>query len=329
VAKAYAIVEDLMLLANETVAAMLVARGIPAVFRNHGAPDPEKMARFAALCGRFGVEFEPEDAEDPKKLAAFAKKLRSHPQRSILDTLLVRSLKQAVYDISNIGHFGLASKAYVHFTSPIRRYPDLLIHRAVRGLLRGEPVPKDDESIERLREGAIVASERERRAMRVEREVVDLYRAIFMREAVGDLYAGTVMGVVSSGVFVAIDDPFVEVLVRSEGLGEDAYEADEDALALVGVRSGERIALGDAMMVIIEDSSIPKRTVTGRRVRMDHVEVGDAGESDGRRRPAKRASKKQKGTRPSQPPPTGRRPKHAKKAPPKSTRRPAKKAKRR
>ncbi len=329
VAKAYQIVEDLMLLANETVAEFLVSKGVPAVFRNHAAPDPEKMARFAALCTRLGVAFEAEDAEDPKKLAAFAKKLRSHPQRAILDTLLVRSLKQAVYDITNVGHFGLASKAYVHFTSPIRRYPDLLVHRAVRAVVRGQRVDKDEDAINRLRESAVTASERERRAMRVEREVVDLYRAVFMREAVGDLYAGTVMSVIQSGVFVSIDDPFVEVLVRAEGLGDDAYEADEDALAMIGTRSGERIELGDAMMIIVEDSSIAKRTVTGRRIRAPEHE--DAGVPSDRGRRQKRASKKRKETRTTEPPPTARRAKHAgpkkpapKKGPPKGARRTAK-----
>ncbi|NUO50829.1 MAG: ribonuclease R [Polyangiaceae bacterium] len=337
VAKAYAIVEDLMLLANETVAAMLVERGVPTVFRNHAAPDPEKMARFAALCTKLGVEFEAEDAEDPKKLAAFAKKLRSHPQRGILDTLLVRSMKQAVYDVTNVGHFGLASSAYVHFTSPIRRYPDLLIHRAVRALLQQKPIPKSDEAMELLREGAVTASERERRAMKVEREVVDLYRALFMRDAIGDLYAGTVMAVVASGVFVAIDDPFVEVLVRSEGLGQDAYQPDDDGLALVGTHTGDRVSLGDTMMVLVEDSSIPRRTVTGRRASVPEREAHAPADDGGGRR-NKRASKKRKETRTTEPPPsarrsTGRRPKGApkgsKKASPKAARKAAKKGKRR
>ncbi len=294
VAKSYQIVEELMLLANETVAALLVGRKVPAVFRNHAAPDPEKIARFAALCEKLGVPFDAEDATDPKKLSVFTKKLRDHAQRAILDTLLVRSLKQAVYDVTNVGHFGLASKAYVHFTSPIRRYPDLLIHRAVRALSRREHIGRDDADIEALRTAAVVASERERRAMKVEREVVDLYRALFMRESIGDLYAGTVMAIVSSGVFVAIDDPFVEVLVRAEGLGDDAWEADDDGLALVATRSGERISLGDSMMVVIEDCSIPKRTVTARRVSLPEPEKARAGGG----RPQKRASKKQGQTKP-------------------------------
>jgi ribonuclease R len=201
------------------------------------------------------------------------KKLREHPQRAILDSLLVRSMKQAVYDIANIGHFGLASTAYLHFTSPIRRYPDLSVHRAVKALLRGQEPERSDEAVARLRDAAVLASERERRAMHIEREVVDLHRALLMKDAIGDMYAGTVTGIVKSGLFVTIDEPFVEVLVRSDALGPDSYEADDDALAMVGGRSGERIEVGSTMMVQIEDVSIVRRSILGRRTSIPEREA--------------------------------------------------------
>jgi ribonuclease R len=266
VARAYQLIEELMLLANETVARHLVERDVPTVFRDHAPPDEAKLDRFATLCGELGVKFELDDALEPKKLASLLKKLAAHPQKQVLHMLLLRAMKQAVYDVVNVSHFGLASPAYVHFTSPIRRYPDLLVHRAVRALLRDEPIDRSGPAHEALRAAAMTASEREREAMEVEREVVDLYRALFMRGHLGRVYEGTVTGLVGSGVFVNVADPFVDVLVRLESLGADRYEVDEEKLRIIGARSGDRIALGDRMLLEIEDVSVLRRTVYGRRV---------------------------------------------------------------
>ncbi len=284
VAKSYQIVEELMLLANETIAAHVAERKIPAIYRNHGVPDPERVARFAALCTKFGVTMDVDDATDPKKLSAFVKKLRERNKdgiadksHAILDSMLVRTLKQAVYDVANIGHFGLASTAYLHFTSPIRRYPDLVVHRMVRELLQakaaGKGVHTDEEAVSAMRDAAVLASERERRAMQVERDVVDLYGVFLMREVIGDVFAGTVTSIVGSGVFVSLFEPFVSVLVKMEMLGPDEYEADDDGFAVSGRRSGDRIDLGDTMHVEILEVSFERRMTLGKRL---HVE----GQSD-------------------------------------------------
>jgi len=296
VAKAYQLVEELMLLANETVAAFLVQHGAPTIFRDHAPPDPEKIARFSAICKKLGVELDPDDAQEPKKLSAFVKKVKAHPNRALIDTLLVRSLKQAVYDVQNVGHFGLASDAYLHFTSPIRRYPDLVVHRGVRAILRKQRVDSSDEAVETMRKAAQVASERERRAMQVERDVVDLYGAILMKESIGDMFAGAVTAVVSSGIFVMLDDPFVSVLVKFEALGDDAYEADEESFSVTGKRTGERITLGDPMMVQIEDVSIERRMTFGRRVSVG-AERGESkrGEQLGKKGGEKKGGRRAKG----------------------------------
>jgi len=273
VAKAYHLIEELMLLANETVARLLVERDVPAVFRDHAPPDEAKLDRFATLCSELGVKFELDDALDPKRLAALLKKLAPHPQKQVLHMLLLRAMKQAVYDVVNIGHFGLASPAYLHFTSPIRRYPDLLVHRATRALLRSETIDRTESARAALRAAATTASECERKAMVIEREVVDLYRALLMQAHIGKIYEGTVTGLVGTGVFVNVDEPFVDVLVRLESLGPDRYELDDERLRVIGTRSGDRIALGDRMRVVIEDVSILRRTVYGRRL----VEAGDEG----------------------------------------------------
>jgi ribonuclease R len=266
VKKAYQLVEELMLLANETVAGILTEKAVPTVFRNHGRPDEAKLERFATMCEELGIQFDLEDAADPKKLSKLLRKLGSHPQRDVLNMLLLRAMKQAAYDVDNIGHFGLASSAYLHFTSPIRRYPDVLVHRATRALIRGAAIDRTESAVETMRTSAVTASMCERRGMEVEREIVDLYRALYMRQHIGMTYEGQVTALVNTGVFVAIQEPFVDVLVRMESLGSDSYDLDEQGLRLIAARSGERIAIGDKMRVQIEDVAILRRTVYARRV---------------------------------------------------------------
>ena len=175
-------------------------------------------------------------------------------------------MKQATYDVANIGHFGLASKAYLHFTSPIRRYPDLVVHRVVHQSCSRASRDATTETREQLAEAALASSIAERRAMEVEREIVDLYRAFFMKDHIGERFEGTVTAVVGSGLFVQLDAPFVDVLVRLEDLGHDHWEVDDDALRVVAARSGDVVALGDRLLVEVTDAAILRRTVYARRV---------------------------------------------------------------
>jgi ribonuclease R len=259
--RAYQLIEELMLLANELVAKFLVDRTLPAIFRVHAAPDETKLERFATFAEDIGLVFDIDDARDPKKLSMFLKKMSKHPRADVLSMLLLRAMKQAVYDTANIGHFGLASTAYLHFTSPIRRYPDLVVHRIVRRSLRNEPIDVSDAGKEKLAEAALTASKQERHAMEVEREVVDLYRTLYMRAFIGDTFEGMVTGVVGGGAFVTLDSPFVEVLVRPDAMGKDIYTLDDEAMKFVAKRSGDTVAIGDRMTVTIEDVQIIRRTV--------------------------------------------------------------------
>jgi ribonuclease R len=287
VKKAYQLIEELMLLANETVARWCQERDIPTIYRVHQPPDEQKLDRFAAMCDALGIDFDVENTRDPKKLCELLKSFSEHPLAPVLNSLLLRSMKQATYDIANVGHFGLASKAYLHFTSPIRRYPDLVVHRTVHDVLEGRPVRRDGEAKEKLAEAALASSIAERRSMEVERAIVDLYRTFMMKDHIGERFEGTVTAVVGSGLFVQLDKPFVDVMVRLEDLGQDRYEVDDDALRVVATRSGDVIALGDRLLVEVIDAAILRRTVYARRV------GGDSG--DGKRRPPKRDMPQGKG----------------------------------
>jgi ribonuclease R len=266
VKRAYQLIEELMLLANETVARWCVERDIPTIFRIHAPPDEQKLDRFAAMCEALSIAFDPDDARDPKRLGDLLKSFADHPLAPVLNSLLLRSMKQAVYDVANVGHFGLASKAYLHFTSPIRRYPDVCAHRVIHAVLADRQVGRDQAARDKLAEAALAGSTAERRAMEVERAVVDLYRTFVMKGHVGEHFEGTVTAVVGSGVFVQLDAPFVDVLVRLEDLGQDRWEIDDEGLRVVATRSGDHVGLGDRMRVEVTDAAILRRTVYARRL---------------------------------------------------------------
>ncbi|HEX6245924.1 MAG TPA: ribonuclease R, partial [Polyangiales bacterium] len=260
VRRAYQLVEEMMLLANETVAADLAQRKLPAIYRVHGLPDVDRLEQFAGLAQALGYRLDPEEATSPRQLSRFLASLDDSPHKSALSYLLLRSMQQASYDTVNIGHFGLAAEHYLHFTSPIRRYPDLAVHRVVRRLARGEPI--DAVGLERkLRDQASQASKLERRAMQVEREVIDVYRCLLVKDRVGDEFEATVSGVAPHGIYCAFDDPFVEALCHVTALGNDFYELDKHGLRLVGRRSGAGYGLGDRLTVRLESVNVTERAI--------------------------------------------------------------------
>lgn len=267
---AYSMVEEMMLLANELVAQELGARGLPTIYRVHGQPDEEKFEAYCTLARAFGLPLSPSDRSSPKRVAAFLRKLRGKPMEKPLQGLLLRTMMQARYDVENIGHFGLASPEYLHFTSPIRRYPDLSVHRSLRAALRDggggrgrrprPPRGKGPEPKDALVEEAALSSRRERRAMEVEREVVDLYRALCMQDHLGEEHEVTVTGIAPHGIYCELDDPYCEGLLLYEGLPDDRYEPDEAHMKAVGERTGHTISLGDRLKVIVADVSLVRRT---------------------------------------------------------------------
>ncbi len=262
VRRAYGLIEELMIAANETVARWMASRGLGAIHRVHAPPDEDKLDRLVQMCSALGLAFDPEDAADPKLFSAFLQSIERHPLAEVIGALALRSLKQASYDPVNIGHFGLASPAYLHFTSPIRRYPDLQVHRIVKRALHGGD-PTDEAA---LGEIASYCTRRERAVAAVEREVVDLYRALLMRNRIGDRLEGTVIDVDDNRVIVAMDEPFVDVRVGLDRLGAGVYEVMDDGLGVEDRRGGGRIRLGDRMWVEVESVSLERRAVAGRRI---------------------------------------------------------------
>ena len=268
--QAYAMIEEFMLAANEAVAVSFQARGEDTVWRIHDAPDRNRLEEFAVLAENYGIRIDVDDARTPLGLKRVLDRLHGHPAEKPLSFQLLRSLKQATYDVVNVGHFGLASTDYLHFTSPIRRYPDLIVHRLLKTRLAGqgkpaggfkaaaESPPADRAALQRM---AAESSFSERAAMEVEREVIDLYRAFFLRDRVGDVFEGVVSGVTGFGIFVVVDQPFVEGLVRIDALSDDYYNFDEAACRLVGRRSGKAFSLGDTVKVEVQSVSVVRRKI--------------------------------------------------------------------
>jgi ribonuclease R len=278
--KAYQLIEELMIFANEAVARWLLEHELPGVYRVHLPPDPKKLDKLTAMCEMLGIEFDAEDTQTPKALAELLKKFATHPLSSVLNNLLLRSMKQATYDVSNLGHFGLASEAYLHFTSPIRRYPDLVVHRIVHAAVDPDEKMRRRRvntvgDMEKLTEAATQSSLAERRAMEVEREIVDIYRCFFMIDHIGERFEGTVSAFVGTGAFVTLDEPFVDVLVRVEDMGAE-FQIEDDGLMATSARSGDAIRLGDRMLVDVTDCAILRRTVYAKRVRSAADAADDA-----------------------------------------------------
>ena len=242
------LVEDFMILANEVVANDVEARSLGALYRVHEPPAPEKVERLSETLSHFGLKVPKRKSMKPSDVQALLRAAKGRQEEALASTLILRSLKKARYHTENLGHFGLASGGYLHFTSPIRRYPDLVVHRVVTSALvhgDGEPYPDADVLVsvgER-------SSARERAAEEAERASVALKKVEFMERHVGESFSGRVSGVAAFGFFVTLEAYFVEGLVHVSGLQDDFYHFHENEHSLVGGRGGRRFRLGDRVEV--------------------------------------------------------------------------------
>jgi ribonuclease R len=267
VKQAYELVEEFMIAANEAVGSFFRRRNAMTVWRVHAPPKEDRVGQLAELLGAYGIKVDVEEAITPLGMKAVLDQINEKPGAQALSLLVLRTLTQAVWDTVPVGHFGLASGDYLHFTSPIRRYPDLLVHRLLKYHLHrdGQPAgegysrnPPDTESITTL---AHASSLHERRAMEAEREAVSMYRAYLMRDQVGEEFEGVVSAVTSFGVFVEIEEPYVEGLIKLDSLGDEAWSYDEVHMRLSGRRTGRSIELGDKVKVVVNNVSVVRRRI--------------------------------------------------------------------
>ncbi|MDA8344479.1 MAG: ribonuclease R [Thermaerobacter sp.] len=248
------LIEEFMLQANEVVAEIASRQNLPFLFRVHEEPDPEKLEGLRGFLGRLGYHL-PQSGKKlhPRMLQDILARAAQRPERDLVSAVVLRSMARARYDTQSIGHFGLAAPLYTHFTSPIRRYPDLVIHRILKEYLRKRPIKDErrEDLVARLPEIARVSSERERLADEAERESVDLKKVEFMQDKVGEEFDGIVTGVVPFGVFVEVSLG-VEGLLRVSSLTDDYYHFDEKLFQLQGERTKRLFRLADRVRVRVE-----------------------------------------------------------------------------
>ena len=260
---AHRIIEEFMLVANETVAQHLEDNSVPSLFRVHEAPDPLKVDEFEDFIGTLGYTLNtPSDAVKPRHFQKLVEKMQGTPEEKPIAFLMLRTMQKARYDPQNLGHFGLAADSYTHFTSPIRRYPDLVVHRTLResrhGLISEQ---RREELDEDLPEMARHTSERERRADDAERELVQWKKVRFMADKVGDEFEGYVTGVTAFGLFIELVEHFVEGLVHISTMADDYYRFVERAHILRGENTGKEYRLGDRVGVQVIKIDMERRQI--------------------------------------------------------------------
>ena len=259
---AESIIEEFMLAANETVAQHMFNQHWPFIYRVHDIPAEEKMQDFAKLLANFNIKFKVHEETKPKDIQQAVEAIAGTPEERLITTVALRSMKQAVYQTENIGHFGLAAKYYTHFTSPIRRYPDLIVHRLLHRWLQAPKLPANEveplgDKLDMIAEHSSI---RERAAADAERATVELKKCEYMADHIGEEFDGTISGVTAFGMFVELENG-VEGLVHISSLMDDYYDYYEERYALVGTHSGNVYRLGDkvrieVLQVNISDVSI-------------------------------------------------------------------------
>ena len=235
-----------MILANEVVARHLEERDIPSLYRVHDEPDPMKVEEFAEIVSGFGLKFQPKHV-NPIEFQKFISSIEGRPEERMLSYLMLRSFKQARYSEENIGHFGLASDSYTHFTSPIRRYPDLTVHRILKAAMARRPRHAIAEA--QLEAIANESSERERIADQAERELFEWKKMLLMEQHLGDTFEGLIIGVWRDGFTVELIDHFIEGFVSVAEVPDDFYQYDQASRSLIGRHSKQRFRLGDRVTV--------------------------------------------------------------------------------
>jgi ribonuclease R len=285
---AHKLIEECMLAANVCTADFLARNEHPALYRVHEGPTPDRLTNVRALLKSLGLNLEGGDDPKPADYAALIRKIRARPDVQLLQTVLLRSMQQAIYSPHNVGHFGLAYRQYTHFTSPIRRYPDLLTHRVIKAILHrtvfvpevfgsvgGEEAPhvhregksRESAALPNWEKLGLLCSANERRADDASRDVEAWLKSYYMRDRVGETFSGTINAVVPFGIFVQLDDLFVEGLVHVSELGSEYFNFNDALHELRGERTGLRFRLADRVTVQVARVDLEARRIDFRLVR--------------------------------------------------------------
>ncbi len=255
-------IEDYMLLANQAVAEFFTNYSkkitVPAVYRIHAVPNEDKIAEFSAVAAKFGHKGNYTTPENvAKSINKTLENCKGKPEQNMIEVLAVRSMSKAIYSTENIGHYGLAFEDYTHFTSPIRRYPDVMVHRILQDLLDKKP-KFDAKSLE---EKCKYCSEQEKLAAEAERDSVKLKQVEYLAERLGEEFDGVISGVIERGIFVELKDNKCEGFIRREWLGADNFMFNEDMYEFLGYHSKKRFRLGDELKIIVANTNIENRTI--------------------------------------------------------------------
>ncbi len=280
---AHKLIEECMLAANVCAADFLLQHKHNALYRNHAGPTPEKLAVLREQLALLGLRLGGGDKPEPKHYGKLAEQIAERPDREALQSMLLRSMQQAVYEAENEGHFGLAYDYYTHFTSPIRRYPDLLVHRAIKAALANKTYNAGN-----WQELGAHCSYCERRADEASRDVENWLKTYFMRDKVGEIFGGKVSRITNFGIFITLDNVHIDGMVHVSDLGEDYFQYREDLMAMVGERSGVRFSVGDRLQVkvaradldtcridLVLESEPPKAKKRGKKVQAALVQEAE------------------------------------------------------
>ena len=249
--KAHKMIEEAMLLANTIIADVLAKAKAPFLYRVHDKPEEEKMVKFSETAHLFGYVFRSTRAQTPKYIQSFLMSLHGKLHEKQFNMILLRSMKKACYSTRNTGHFGLALQKYAHFTSPIRRYPDLIAHRQLDTYVLGNSDKRKEHEISYYDTLGSHVTEREIIIDSADRDSIKMKKAEFMKMQLGEEFEGTVSGIIPKGIFVELDKYFVEGLIHVSSLNDDYYEIDSTGIAMIGRNKGKRYMIGDRLKVVV------------------------------------------------------------------------------
>ncbi len=267
---AHKIIEECMILANVATAKFIEKNKKPGLFRVHDKPSEDKYNKFVSYLSELGIPLSKRDAPEPQDYCDILAKVADRPDQELIQTMLLRSMRQAVYQSDNLGHFGLALQSYSHFTSPIRRYPDLVVHRVIKSILQqqlssNETVDANaglyDYKLEEVIELGEHCSMTERRADEATRDVSDWLKCEFMQDHVGDRFTGVISTVTNFGLFVRLQDLHIEGLVHITALGQDYYHYDDVRMCLTGENSGVKYRVGDVVTVQVAAVNLDEKKI--------------------------------------------------------------------